>query len=188
MENKASTKDVCKAFGVTRQTVAHWVKQGCPAKKRGRRFQFDMATVEAWRAERDGFVCEENLARRRLPEETKDSEAAPKYKPARTFTEDDDSDKSPGQVYQEARAKKTKHEADLKELDLQTKKRHLLPADTVKEGRLKRIHAVKAGLYGMCARAAPELVGKDEKAIYKTLKREVDKVLRQFARGSGAKL
>jgi hypothetical protein len=39
---------IAKHYGVSRGTVANWVKEGCPHEQRGRVLRFELAAVEAW--------------------------------------------------------------------------------------------------------------------------------------------
>jgi phage terminase Nu1 subunit (DNA packaging protein) len=50
---RASTKDVCDAFGVSRRTVTKWAGSGCPHEKARGGNRFDLRAVQRWREERD---------------------------------------------------------------------------------------------------------------------------------------
>ena len=47
-----TTNNVCQFYGVTRQTVERWRKEGMPCKKYGKMIRFDSDAVEQWLNER----------------------------------------------------------------------------------------------------------------------------------------
>ncbi|MBU1699642.1 MAG: terminase small subunit [Candidatus Eisenbacteria bacterium] len=56
---------VAEVFKVNRSTVDTWIRRGCPAKKDGRQWSFDVGSVVEWLIEREKTPHELDLSRER---------------------------------------------------------------------------------------------------------------------------
>ncbi len=144
---------------VSRVTLTDWAHKGMPVAKQpgvGKRNLYDLAAVKAW-------LAGANL------HQPKDLES-PRTR----------SDADLALVLQKIR--KERASADKAELGLQTRRGQLLEREEVQAGRLWRISSVTQALEAMPGKLAPELVGRDARAIQARLADEVRAIREVFAR------
>ncbi|HYE91776.1 MAG TPA: hypothetical protein VEA38_12180, partial [Terriglobales bacterium] len=136
-----------------------WIGRGLPLHVRAippKPHVFDLAAVKAWLAA-EGLQQDVDLS-------------APKNRAEADLA----------LVLQKIRAARAG--ADKAELGLKVRKGELLEAAEVERGRIERITAVTSALEAMPGKLAPELVGRDARAIQARIAEEVTRIREDFAK------
>lgn len=170
-------KDAANLIGVGTQALYRYIKAGMPAHKVGKRWKFKPGEIQDWYAKH-------RPTRTRYGPRSAKANPAPEQSADDAQDDDDLSNLTAAQLQDElARAKlaEIKARTAKHEHELAVKRGEVVPLDEVKAQRLKRIHAVKAGLLGLKSKLPAVLVGLTEPEIARLLEREVDGLLSRFA-------
>lgn len=166
-------RDLAMDLGLHPVTLATWEKMGLqvlPRRRIGRNSEvvYDLIHVRQWMTEkgREGRT-------RVLGDEKRGK-----------LGQDPDSFSKPEAdlhlVLQKIRSQRAN--ADRVELEVQLRRGQLLEREDVEEGRAERIAAVKAVMFSMPAKVAPEILGRDQRTVQRVLEEWARRACEEFAR------
>lgn len=154
-------------YEVATQTVSAWCKRGCPHKREkrgtGARYtlSFKIEDVDAWLREKWKGPYDTSTRSRSASQKT---EAAA-------------GDEEPKAL----RDKKDYWLAKKYEIQVKKERGELIPLEEVRQERLQRIEAVRAGLFSLPARLSGVCAGRSESEIQDEIESAINDLLERFA-------
>jgi phage terminase Nu1 subunit (DNA packaging protein) len=151
--SEVTTNELCGIFGITKQSVYEWIKEGCPTTHNGgqgtgKSYKFDTAAVAAWMQKR----------------------AVAKAGGSGAMSKD------------EAQIRKLSAEAELAELELAKKKELVADLDEVERALANKFAEVGSRLRKVPERCVMRIIGEnDETYIKKVILAEIDECLESLA-------
>jgi phage terminase Nu1 subunit (DNA packaging protein) len=155
------SRDIAELFDVTQPAVSKWVQRGCPhedrgSKKRPQHF-FDPVDVDNWL--RDKCLGPYNKSGRSSAGNREATDEEPKA----------------------LRDKKDYWLAKKYEIQVKKERGELIPLEEVRQERLQRIEAVRAGLFSLPARLSGVCAGRSETEIQDEIESAINDLLERFA-------
>jgi phage terminase Nu1 subunit (DNA packaging protein) len=168
---RENARDVAEFYDVATQTVSAWCKRGCPHKREkrgtGARYtlSFKIEDVDGWLREKCKGPYDTSTRSMSVSQKT---EAAEK---------DGTSDEEPKAL----RDKKDYWLAKKYEIQVKKERGELIPLEEVRQERLQRIEAVRAGLFSLPARLSGVCAGRSETEIQDEIESAINDLLERFA-------